>query len=396
MASEVRVKILVFGHNDWWVWERQGFCTRNAAMVRELSRRPEVDVTAVIDMPRFRTRSSRTALRSHEAVSRVASGIVAVRHDYLIPVPSRWLAGRRLNEALARHALRRRIAEALGPGGPVVLWVADPRMVEASLHYPHDLFVFDAIDDWRQHQWAGGRSVTAGYRLAARVAELVLAVNADLLGEVRGRGAAAVVANAIDPEPWRSAAPDTSAVPELQRPLVGYVGGIQSRFDVRLLRAVAARCPGMYFALAGRVSSDFVAALRDLPSNVHLLGDLPHAHIPGLIAATDACIVPHVRDGLTRSMDPLKIYEYLAAGRPVVSTVPSPNPRLAPFVRCASGAEDFAAALTSEIATDDAGRRAARSAAAGAETWSARVDQVLDLVSACLECVASPTKVARL
>jgi glycosyltransferase involved in cell wall biosynthesis len=83
-------------------------------------------------------------------------------------------------------------------------------------------------------------------------------------------------------------------------------------------------------------------------------------------------------------MDPLKLYEYLAAGLPVVSTVASPNPALSGEVRTARGAEAFALALREELAADGPERRAARRRAVAGETWAARADRVLTVLDEAL------------
>ncbi len=378
------MRLIVLGHNDWWVWERQGFSTRNAALVRELSRRPEVEGVAVVDTPRFGSRSHRPAARRREAVSPVGDGLRAVRYGAPLPLPASARPGRRVNERLARRALARRLRDALaGWGGPTIVWVADPRLVGVGLALPRDLLVFDAIDDWRAHGWAGRASVAEGYRLAGLYADVVFAVHPSLLAWIAPRGHAEWLPNAVDPALWAAAEP-AAELAALSRPLVGYAGMIQGRLDVPLLAAVARELTGVTFALVGRVGRGFESALEELPRNVRLLGPVRHDAVPAMIAACDACMVPHVRDALTASMDPLKLYEYLAAGRPVVSTVASPNPALEGQVRIAQGAAGFAAALREEIAADGPERREARRRTVAGHTWTARADRVLAVLAEAL------------
>ncbi len=378
------MRLIVLGHNDWWVWERQGFPTRNAALVRELSRRPEVEGVAVVDTPRFGLRSHRPAARRREAVSPVADGLRAVRYGAPLPLPARVRPVRCLNERLARRALARRLRDALaGWEGPTIVWVADPRLVGVGLALPRDLLVFDAIDDWRAHAWAGRGTVAEGYRLAGLHADVVFAVHPSLLEWIEPRGRAEFLPNAVDPARWAGAepAPELAALP---RPLVGYAGMIQGRLDVALLAAVAGALPATTFALAGKVGRGFEGALAALPRNVRFLPPVRHDALPPVIAACDAGVVPHVHDALTASMDPLKLYEYLAAGLPVVSTVASPNPALGGEVRIACGPAAFVAALREELAADGPERRAARRRAVAGETWATRADRVLTVLDEAL------------
>lgn len=373
------MRLVVFGHNDWWTWEGQGFSTRNAALIRELAGRDEVGQISIVDSPRFRGRTHRPVERRHEDTSPVAARVTAVRYGYSLPLPSTWRYGRRLNEKLAHGTLLRRLATASSESEVTVLWVADPRLVAAAVSVPHDVFVFDAIDDWRHHPWAGYAAVRHGYEIAAHRAGVVFAVHPRLLDVLRPTGYSEVLFNAVDSAPWATARP-SSEFAGASRPLVGYVGMIQQRVDALLLATVARRLPHATFVLVGQVSSGCRRLMTILPPNVRLLGHRPYHQVPALVAAWDACIVPHRRDGLTDTMDPLKLYEYLASGKPVVSTVTSPNPVIASHVRVATMPDAFAAALAEEVELDDGERRAARRKAVHGQTWAARASRALHVI----------------
>jgi glycosyltransferase involved in cell wall biosynthesis len=377
------MRLVMFGHNDWWVWARQGFCTRNAALARELSGRETVAELLIVDSPRYRTHTHRPAESRRDELTTVAPGISAVRYGYPLPLPSTWRLGRRLNERLMATALTRRLGAARAAGEATVLWVADPRLVEAALAVPHDVFVFDAIDDWRQHPWAGPAAVSRGYDLAARHADVVFVVHPRLLEILQPRNHAEVLYNAVDARPWAAARP-ASELAGMPRPLAGYAGMIQRRMDAPLLAGAARLLPHAGFALVGRVSPANRRELGDLGPNVRLVGARPYHEVPALIAACDVCIVPHLRDALTATMDPLKLYEYLAAGKPVVSTVASPNPALADAVQIVAGTEAFAAGIAAAAEGDDEERRSRRRRAVAGETWRARADRVLEVLAGTL------------
>ena len=375
------MRLLVFGHNDWWVWREQGFCTRNAALVRELARRPDVAAVAVVDTPRWRGHSHRPADRRADELTPVDDGVVAVRWSYPLPLPGTSPTARRLNEALTGPGLRARLTRWMGPdeaGGPLVVLVADPRLVRIALEIPRDVLVVDVIDDWRAHAWAGRAAVDEGYALAAAHADLVTGVSRAALDQV-GLPRGHVVPNAVDPLAW-TPRPRPDRLTDLDRPVAGYVGVLQERFDAALLCDVARRLPEVTFALAGPLLHGVPPGLEAAPANVRLVGPLQRPAVPGWLSALDVALVPHRRDALTASMDPLKLYEYLAAGRPVVSTVAAPNPDLQPFVRVAADGADFAAALADELDRDDEERRDRRRAAVAPLTWPRRADELLVLI----------------
>ena len=100
--------------------------------------------------------------------------------------------------------------------------------------------------------------------------------------------------------------------------VIGYVGGVHRFVDMELVVAMARRRPDWSWVFVGPLQRA-CAELERLP-NVHLLGPRPHAELPALIAGFDACLIPYVLSEETRTVSPTKVNEYLAMGKPVVST----------------------------------------------------------------------------
>jgi glycosyltransferase involved in cell wall biosynthesis len=109
--------------------------------------------------------------------------------------------------------------------------------------------------------------------------------------------------------------------------------------------------------------------------NVHLVDAVPSNDIPAYVAAFDVGIIPFVVDDLTRGVSPLKMYEYLAAGVPVVAT-PLPVCDAHPMVRTASTPEDFAARITEAVEERADEFAADAEAAADAASWDSRVARI--------------------
>ena len=191
--------------------------------------------------------------------------------------------------------------------------------------------------------------------------------------------------NAVDAQPWADAAP-AEALAGRPGPLVGYAGMIQHRVDAPLLvDHHAACCPRCASCSSGASRRRTGVSSATRGRTCGWPGSGPTHELPGLIAACDVCIVPHVRDELTATMDPLKLYEYAAAGKPVVSTVPSPNPALAGQAAVAWERTRSRRPSPRRRATDDATRRAIRRGAVEHETWPRRVDRVLQVLGAALD-----------
>ena len=141
------------------------------------------------------------------------------------------------------------------------------------------------------------------------------------------------------------------------------------------MRLAATRQPGWNFVLIGRIESARILELKSLP-NVSLPGEIPYAELPARMAAFDVAVIPFVKIPLTLATNPLKLYEYLALGVPIVSTR---LPEIEPFgelVYLSDSAEEFARSLELAAAERDPELRARRKAAAAENSWRARCEQL--------------------
>jgi UDP-galactopyranose mutase len=153
----------------------------------------------------------------------------------------------------------------------------------------------------------------------------------------------------------------------LPRPRLGYFGVIDERIDLQLLAGIAAARPDWQIVMVGPVVKIDPATLPRGP-NIHYLGQKPYAELPTYIAGWDLAIMPFARNQATRFISPTKTPEYLAAGRPVVST--SIHDVVRPYgierlVAIADDPEQFVAAVAHELARRDR------------SDWLARVDTFL-------------------
>jgi glycosyltransferase involved in cell wall biosynthesis len=176
------------------------------------------------------------------------------------------------------------------------------------------------------------------------------------------------------------AGPIPAMLANLPRPVAGYVGNLRDRIDWELLRDIALALPQVSFAImGGGARAEDVARLADIP-NVTFTGVVPYAGVPACIRAFDVALVPHLRNHLTASMNPLKLYNYFAAARPIVSTeVENVDAALQPFIRFAATPEAFAAAILDATA-DPPLPYDVHAAVMSGITWENRARTVLDAI----------------
>ena len=140
------------------------------------------------------------------------------------------------------------------------------------------------------------------------------------------------------------------------------------------------------FVLVGPVGSD-VSALNDL-SNVTLLGARPYTDLPAYLAAMDVALIPFKQDRVTYHADPIKAYEYLAAGVPVVATEMPALRRLSHVVRLANSPESFEAQIAAALDEGRAMHSTERRAEAARHSWISRFESIDALLGESVTCAS--------
>jgi glycosyltransferase involved in cell wall biosynthesis len=129
------------------------------------------------------------------------------------------------------------------------------------------------------------------------------------------------IANGVEHAHFARTRPEPAEYREIPRPRALYVGSIAAWLDVDLLRKAALALPDLALVIIGP-GSERLAALTGL-ANVHLLGARPYADIPAYMQHAEVGLIPFKRAGMEGFVDdinPLKLYEYMAAGLPVLAT----------------------------------------------------------------------------
>ncbi len=227
-----------------------------------------------------------------------------------IPFASRARAIDLLNRVWTGLFLRRIRPDAVVATNPIT-WNWLPRRLRVLPT------VYDCMDDHASF-FSGRRQRRLLRTEAALVASSrrIVATSSVVADRLRARyGTAAdsveVIPNAYNPADFlRPAAPLS-----LQRPAIVYTGTLGHWFDWNSVLAAAVRHAEWTFHLVGPME----AAVPDLPDNIHLVGPLSHSQAVDWMRNADALMLPFVRSPLVDAVDPVKLYEYVASGRPVVT-----------------------------------------------------------------------------
>ena len=318
----------------------------------------------------------------------------------LRPAPDKTKWGLRLNETFYRRHIAA-AAQRLGLKNPI-LWINPHNAYHVIDDIPHSALIYDITDDWTsftQNDLDRERTIAADRVLCHRADATI--VCSEKLWELKTHlvpeGKLHFVKNGVDADHY-AAVLQTGPIPEnlatLPRPLFGYTGTLHpDRLDIDLLLKTAALLKTGSIALIGpnHLPPSDQSALQHT-GKIHILPAIPYHEIPNAMRAFDVAITPHKVTPFTESLNPIKLFEYFAAGKPIVSTPVAGFRDHPSLVRLAGTPEEFAAALQSAVTEPNS--PAAMQSEAKKHSWQSRVDQIEEVFTHAGAPLAPPPRPA--
>ena len=320
-------------------------------------------------------------------------GIREIKSNLWILSPPPLFPGRYYSPAIARlnaALVRRWIAphlRRLNISKPI-LWLYQPEHAPLLGRFEERLVVYHCIDEFTAGTIGHKHRTIAALeaKLISR-ADIVFANSLLTYGNKRALNVHTYrIPSGVDVEHFAqaldSATPVHPAIAAIPHPIAGFVGNINNKLDIPLLSTVIARLPDWQFIFVGQTYPQFVDLypLQKLP-NARFLGRFPFQDVPALVKGMDVCLLPYAETEFARYRSPLKLYEYLAAGKPVVSTDHPEVREFSAWVRIASTPEEFAAAIMQAWRKDSPENQHRRAEISHHHSWEARVDDMEQIMS---------------
>ena len=206
--------------------------------------------------------------------------------------------------------------------GPLIAWYYTPMMLPFSKHLSPDLTVFDAMDELSKFKFAPEHLLSLEQELIDR-SDIVFTGGSSLYEAKKDRHHNVhCFPSSVDRVHFLKARArqfEPADQEDLPRPRLGFYGVIDERFDIDLLDKVAEMRPEWSFVMVGPVVK---IAPEDLPRrpNIHYLGSKSYPELPAYLSGWDVALMPFAMNESTEFISPTKTPEYLAGGKPVVST----------------------------------------------------------------------------
>lgn len=249
-----------------------------------------------------------------------------------------------------------------------------------------DLTIFDAIDNWLNHpSWRKKEEVlTQNYQFLARNSDLIFTVSPNLVEFFQGRGRQKDlhwVANGVDTDFFQpSKERKKDLFPGLPSPIIGYLGTIENRFNLRLFKSWVSKNPDKSFVLVGPVWDKKIKQELKFFSNVYLWGRVPHQQAPAYINSFDLAFIPHKLNRFVRSTYSLKLLEYLACGRPVLTTPTPETKEFQDLIYLANNPQQFQEKMLLALQENDPALILARKERVQKKSWLAQGNKMMEII----------------
>ncbi len=368
--------IICIGGEDWWYHNRGHF---DFQIMRRLAQRwPVLFVNSLgVRMPSIK--DNRVFLqRIGRKLKSLSNGLVNVENQFWVfsPLMVPGAAGQKLSNWALGPQIKLAAAHA-GIRNPI-LWIHCPAGAPLAGDYPAIATVLQRTDRFEAFPEGDPSVLTAHLAHLKSHADLVVYANPLLMASETGSVKSQVLVNhGVDLDTFVAAGASTKSAPLdvafIKGPRIGFIGGIDAHtFDIDLFLSVARAMPSHQFVMVGGCS--LPDGWCGLP-NVHFTGRKPYDEIAAYMAAMDVLIMPWNRSEWIQGCNPIKLKEYLAVGRPVVTT---DFPALDPWrdvVHVTHDGPSFVNAIHSSL-TLGSTARADLLRRLSLETWNAKADDV--------------------
>lgn len=272
-----------------------------------------------------------------------------------------------------------------------IIWLSRPEMVDLIGGFNEKMVIYHVVDEYLAYSGVGKeqRKILESHekRMMTK-ADLVIVVSEKLFDVKRQFNRNTyLIPNGVDFQTYSRVADTNHPMPKeiekLPRPIIGYSGLISRKLDLELINYLANKHPEWSISLMGVVNERFcksdLCRLRQM-KNVYFLGFRGITKVPYYLKAFDVCLVPYIVNEHAKNISPLKIYDYMALGKPIVATdIPAAH-KFKDVIRIATSKEEFARHVEAALNEKNPDLNRKRRQVASQNTWDKRVSRLSQLI----------------
>ncbi|OGF31082.1 hypothetical protein A2533_03510 [Candidatus Falkowbacteria bacterium RIFOXYD2_FULL_35_9] len=274
----------------------------------------------------------------------------------------------------------------------VIFWSYNTLFIDFIGKLNEKLFVFDTVDNWSEHpeylKLKPKVKILQNYQTIADKANLIFTVSnslVDFYSALNRSKDIYWIPNGVDYDFFNNEnmADQQTKLDNCQGPIIGYLGTIEERFDIDLLVEVAKANTEKTIAICGPVWDGVKKQMQNKTRNLENIiftGRIDYKLAPAYLNKFDVAIMPHKVNDFVKSMNPMKMYEYLACGKPIVSTKVAGIEQFDDLIYSSNDTVEFINLITKALAEDNLDKQQKRRQASKNCSWDKRVQIMVDLI----------------
>lgn len=384
----MKFDVIMFNMSNYSEWD-EGVSNRNYHVLQELLARPEVGKILAID---YLPLTFKRALRifKEDLVLNIAGGQVIKRglffkltkvseKLYVYTDTSFWWQPKNVLKNIKKAAINLHF-------GDFVVWSYFPFVAPYLKNLGQKLTVFEAVDNWLLHSsyTKQKNNLTAAYKIIKDEVDLIFVVSENLLNFFDDQSNVYWIPNGVDIKHYTKKFPLINRdIADIPKPIIGYIGVIQEKVDLDLVEYLAQKNQDKSIVLVGPVwnEQDTQRTRLEKYDNIYFLGYKKYAEAPMYIQQFDIGIIPHKQTGFASSTNPMKTYEYLACGLPVVASQNIGTENTKDMITVAQNKEEFNLKIDELLKNNSAEDKLKRQEFVRRFSWHNTVNKMLDLIA---------------
>jgi len=402
----MKIDMVIFPMHDWIKCEKEGFRTRDAHFIQHFEKSEKVGKILVVDRPTslpeliLKRRSWR--VRNGKVIKRPPFSFLAQVSEkiYVLDIFTgqliRPLVLRRdwWDYIFRRDGIIRRIKDSISFLGltNIILFLWSPMSTGVICKLGEQLVVFDTLDNWTRHPEMKDRHglISNGYNTIIKKADVIFANSRETQKFLsNSRVNPVLILNGVDKEFFSV---KENIVPEdiknIPKPIVGYAGKVGKRINVDIIKFISQKLPEVNFVFIGPfLDKKWINKLLRY-KNIYFLGDKNYKELPYYLNNFDICIIPHNVGALENEGDPIKLYEYLAAGKPVVTTSIAGVDLFGNYIKICKDGKEFLEGITyylEKIKSDGSLSDKLKNIIKKEYTWAEKTKIIIDKIFSAIE-----------
>lgn len=274
----------------------------------------------------------------------------------------------------------------------IVFWSYNPMFINFIGKLNEKLFVFDTVDNWAEHpnylKMIKKKKLLANYKVIAEKADVIFTVSeamVDFFKELGRTKDIHWIPNGVDYDHFNDPEKikQENKLSDFTKPIIGYLGTIEERVDIDLIVKIAKKHTDKEVALCGpiwpAIKDELESKIKGI-SNIHTFGRINFNDAPSYLNKFNVAIIPHKLNKFVESMNPMKMYDYLACGKPVVATKGAGIDMFKDHIYIVKSEDEFISNIDKALLEDSPEKRKARREAVRKHSWRERTDKMTEIV----------------